>query len=132
MRHPESKDEQPLNYALRFTERARRDIDAETVYIAETSSPEIAIVWREGLYDTVASLAILPRRCPLAREQFRCEVRQILYRRPGSRFAHRILFTFSGEEAVSSDAPTVILLHVRHSASRPLTKLQARAIESQT
>ena len=118
MRHPESNDEQPLHYALRFTERARRDIDAATVHIAESSSPELAIVWREGLYDTVASLATFPRRCPLAREQFRCEARQILYRRPGSRFAHRLLFTFSGEEATSPDAPTVILLHVRHSASQ--------------
>ena len=85
MSNTEDRDEQPLTYALRFTERAQRDLDAATVYFAETASPEIAVTWREGLYEALASLATFPRRYPSAPERFRREVRQMMYRRPEAR-----------------------------------------------
>ncbi len=55
-----SETEETRTYALRFTERAQRDIDAATVHFAETSSPEVAIAWREGLYEALAFLTVSP------------------------------------------------------------------------
>ncbi len=131
MSSAEDQNEVPQTYALRLTERARRDVDAATVYFAETASPEIAIEWREEFYQALSALATLPRRFPLAPETFRREVRQMQYRRSGSRTAYRILFTIVGEGATSPDAPTVNILHVRHAAARPLTRTQIRAIEGE-
>jgi plasmid stabilization system protein ParE len=130
MSDTEDKDEPTQTYALRFTERARRDLDAATVYLAETASPEIAVAWREGVYETLSSLATFPRSCPLVPEKFRLETRQILYRRPGSQAAYRILFTITGEQAQSPDPPTVTVLHVRHASAHPITRTQVREIES--
>lgn len=124
-------DEQPRAYALRFTERAQRDLDAATYHFAVTASPEIAVSWREGLYTAMAALALYPRRCPTAPEKFRREVRQYLYRRPGSHVIYRILFTIAGEEVAAQDAPTVNILHVRHASTRPLSRTQTREIETE-
>lgn len=125
------ESEQPQTYALRFTERARRDLDIATAHFAQAASPEIAVAWREGIYEAIASLATFSRRCPRAPERFRREVRQLIYRRPGSRVAYRILFTISGEEEGSLEAPTVTIFHVRHASARPITRTQAREIESE-
>ncbi len=131
MSDTEDKDEPTRTYALRVTQRAQRDLDAATVYFAETASPEIAVMWREGIYAELASLATFPRRCPRVPEQFHREVRQLLYRRSGSQTAYRILFAIAGEEETSPDAPTVIILHVRHTAARPITRTQVRIIEAE-
>src|SRR5690242_3389710 len=82
MSHTDDEGKPTQTYALRLTERAQRDMDAATVHVAETASPEVAIAWREGLYEALASLATFPRRCLRAPERFRREVHQILYRRP--------------------------------------------------
>jgi plasmid stabilization system protein ParE len=129
MSNPENRDEQAPTYALRFTERAQRDLDAATIHFAETASPEVAVAWREGLYKALESLATFPRRCSPAPERFRREIRQMLYRRTGSQTTYRILFGFAGEEETSPDAPTVIILHIRHASARPITHTQARTIE---
>src|SRR5437773_1279768 len=103
MSSEDDPDQQALTYAIRFTERAQRDLDAATVRFAETASVEIAVAWREGVYEALASLALFPRRYPRAPERFQREVRQLLYRRPGSQTAHRILFIVRGEEAAAPD-----------------------------
>ena len=118
-------------YAIRITERAQRDINAATVHFGDTASPEIGAAWRTGLYEAISSLATLPRRCPVAPERFRSEVRQMQYRRAGSHVAYRILFRIEGEEANALDPPTVIIMHIRHASARPLTRTQIREIESQ-
>jgi plasmid stabilization system protein ParE len=125
-----SGSDRPSSFALRLHERAFRDINAAHARFAALVSPEIADEWRDGLREAIASLAAKPRRCPLAPERFRREVRQLLYRRPGSRTAYRILFTLSGQEPDSPDAPTVTVLHVRHASARPISRAQAREIES--
>lgn len=124
------ENELPQTYAVRLTEHAQRDVDLATLHFADTASAEVAVEWREGFYDELAVLATFPRRFPLAPEKFRGEVRQMPYRRTGSGTAHRVLFTIVGEEAISPDAPTVRILHVRHSAARPLTRMQIRAVEA--
>ncbi len=123
-------DETPLLYTLRFAERARRDLDAATVRYAEAVTPEAAVAWREGLYQALASLTSFPRRCPLAPDRFWGEVRQLIYRHPGSSLSHRILFATVREEQGALDAPAVVILHVRHGAARAITRAEARRIES--
>ena len=114
-----------------FQERAVRDINIAYVRFAELTTPDIADAWRNGLKEAIAGLATNPRRYPLVPERFRRKVRHIVYRRQGSKTAYRILFTITGEEEASQDAPTVTILHVRHAASRPISRTQAREIEAQ-
>lgn len=122
---------EPRGYALRFQERALRDIDAAFVRLAELTSDEIADEWRDGLREAIAGLAASPRRHPLAPERFRREVRHLLYQRPGSRVTYRVLFTVTGEEEGASEGPTVTILHLRHGAAKPLTRAEARQVEGQ-
>ena len=129
-----SPDDPPADdlvpYVLRLRERAVRDITAAYVRFAEVVSVAIADEWRDGLMDTIAGLATLPRRYPVAPERFRGEVRQLRYQRPGSQVAYRVLFTITGEQAQSPDPPAVIILHVRHATTRRMTRTQIREIES--
>ena len=74
-----------------------------------------------GLKETIAGLSTRPRRYSVVPERFRREVRHALYHRPGSQSVYRILFTITGEQESSEDAPTVTILHVRHASSRPIT-----------
>ena len=122
--------DQPLTYALRLHERAVRDINAAFVRFSELGSFDVADQWRDELREAISSLATNPRRCPLAPERFRREVRQLVYRRRGSRTAYRILFTITGEQAESEDAPTVTILHIRHASARPIPRSRTREIEA--
>lgn len=124
-----SSEESPTLFAIRLTERAQRNIDAATVRFAETVSPEVAIEWRDGLYQVLASLAIFPRRYPTPPETFGREVRQLVYRRSGSAAAYRIFFAITGENPGTADAPTVTVLHLRHAASKTLTRGEIRDME---
>ncbi|MBC7529371.1 MAG: type II toxin-antitoxin system RelE/ParE family toxin [Chthonomonadaceae bacterium] len=108
-----------------------RDIESAYVRFADLVSAEVADKWRDGIQETIAGLAYNPRRYPRAPENFQREVRQIVYRRAGSKVAYRILFIVTGESEDSSDAPTVTILHVRHASSRPVTRTQARQIETE-
>lgn len=124
-----SDEERSSAYVLRFQERALRDIDVAFVRLAELSGENIADAWRDGLREAIAGLAQNPRRCPRAPERFRREVCQLVYRRTPGGPAHRILFTITGEEPGSPDAPTVTILHIRHGARRPITGREAGEIE---
>jgi hypothetical protein len=53
----------------------------------------------------------------------------MIYQRPGGRVAYRALFTIVGEEPGSPDGPLVVVAHVRHAASRLLTRKEIRNIE---
>ncbi len=120
-----------LTYEVRFTARAQRDLDMATVYFAETASADVAIAWREGIYQAISSLSTFPRRCPHAPQKFRHEVRQLLYRRPGSKIFYRILFAITSEDISFGGVPTVYILHIRHASTRPITRKQARTIEEE-
>jgi len=123
-----SEPERP-RYSVRLQERALRDVDAAFVGLAEFASEAIAHAWRAGLSEVVSGLAENPRRHPRVPEHFLREVRQALYRRPGSRVAYRILFTLTGEEADALEGPTVTVFHVRHASARSITRTEARELE---
>lgn len=121
--NPQETDE-PLHYAIRVYEHAVRDINEACIYLAETISVEHANEWKTGLKDALAELSEFPRRCPLVTERFRREVRHLVYRR------YRVFFTIINEDATSEDPPTVLIMCLRHSASRPLTRREIREIEA--
>ncbi len=123
--------EKPVVYALRLQERAIRDINSAFVRFAEMISLDVAKQWRKGVREAISGLSTHPRRCPLVPERFQGEVRQLLYRRPGSKTAYRIVFSITGEQMHSSDAPTVSILHVRHAAGRPITRKEAQQLEAE-
>ena len=131
MNDADTPSERPAVYALRLQERAIRDTNIAFVRLAETVSLDIAKQWRAGVREAIAGLSSNPRRYPLVTEKFTNEVRHILYRRPGSKAAYRIVFAITGETASSQDAPTVSILHVRHASARPITRKEARQIESE-
>jgi plasmid stabilization system protein ParE len=131
MTEPDPLPDEVATYVLRIHERAVRDIDACVVRLAELASEEAAVAWRNGFREAISRLATNPRRCPLAPEAFRREVRQLVFGRTGRKITHRILFTISGERPDSADPPSVVILHVRHAAARPITRSEARRIESQ-
>lgn len=80
------------------------------------------------MFAAISSLATLPRRCVLAREErfFLREVRQLVFRGTAGSAAYRVLFRVADG---GQDAPTVFVLHVRHSARVPLTRAEARDVE---
>ena len=131
MRQADDASEAMPVFAVRIGERALRDIDAAYVRFAEIASEAIAHEWRVSLLDAIGGLATLPRRFPVASETFRQETRQMLYRRAHHSAAYRVLFGMRGEQADAQDAPTDVILHVRHAASRPLTRKEIREIEAQ-
>lgn len=60
--------EQPLIWAIRFTNRARADILAAEDYFVDKANDEIARAWSAGLVDEVAKLARYPTIWPVAEE----------------------------------------------------------------
>jgi hypothetical protein len=79
----EAAGEAPRVYDLRFTRRARPEIDPAPVRFAELPGEVVADEWQEGLLAAIGRLATLPRRQVVAPENrlFRQEVRQLVYRR---------------------------------------------------
>jgi plasmid stabilization system protein ParE len=100
-----------MTYRVIIETPAQADMEEAYRRMAQVS-PERAAHWYNGLIDAVNSLATLPARCPYAPENalFPEDIRQLLYGKRGS--VYRILFTVVKE--------TVHVLHVRHSARRPL------------
>lgn len=124
------EDAPPPVYALRFSNRALADIDAAHARFVEMVEQSVADDWKDGLFDAVARLATTPGRQVIPEiKRFQQEVRQILYRRPGSRVAYRVLFTV---QASGPDGPVVSIVTVRHGAAKPITRAEAKAIEADT
>ena len=119
--------DEPQNYRLRITERAARDIAQATVHFMDTAGDHIAEQWQEGLYAAFATLVSQPHRYALIPEAvFRQETRQLLFRRTNHSVAYRLLYIIIEVD----DGPTVVLIHVRHASARPLSRAEARTIES--
>ena len=121
--------EQPFVWAIRFNRRAKSDIAAAWRHFAESASVNIADAWEKELYAEIAKLAQLPTRWPLAEEDklFRESVRRMLYRRTAGGPAYRVLFVLRENP---DDAPTVVIIHIRHAAQKPMTRKEAREIEA--
>ncbi len=124
---PEEDGSAPV-YALRFSRRALADIDAAHARFVELAEQSVADEWKDGLFDAIARLATVPGRALIPEAaRFRQEVRQIIYRRPGSRVAYRVLFTV---QLSGPDGPVVSIVTVRHGAARPITRAEAKEIEA--
>ncbi len=97
-----------MSYKVEFTEQAQAEAREAARWIAEYS-PEEATLWYFDLIEAVESLENFPARCPLAPESktFRTKIRHLLFGK------YRVLFIIEDE--------TVYVLHVRHSARKPLT-----------
>jgi hypothetical protein len=54
------QEEEPVRYAVRFNERAARDLEAAYVRFGELSSEAIANEWRDGFLDATARRAFAP------------------------------------------------------------------------
>jgi plasmid stabilization system protein ParE len=86
---------------------AESDIAYAADWIAEYS-PIAAARWLEGIHAAINTLSEIPRRCPVAGDDFGRDVivRQLFYGRRRNRY--RILFTVA--------EGTVYILRVRHGA----------------
>ena len=124
-----SADEPSQVWAIRTTKRARSDMEAAEERLVLLADEEQAEAWSKGLNIEIAKLAQIPTRWPAAEEDklFRETVRRMLYRRTAGGPAYRVLFVLREN---TDDAPTVIIIHVRHAAQKPMTRKEAREIEA--
>lgn len=108
-----------MAFRVRPTRNAETEIMEAYEWMLE-NYPDRAADWYNDLFETLASLQDFPNRCPLALENslFTQEVRQLLQGKGKSVF--RILFTIQPEEEM------VYILHIRHSARRPLRRQEIR------
>ena len=115
-------------YAIRFRSRARLELDEARVRLAEMTDLDHAIEWYNGFLDALATLADNPSRTRLAPENdyFRDTVHAYVYRLTSRGVAYQVYYTIV--ETVE-DAPSVTILHIRHSARKPMTRAEARKIE---
>lgn len=115
-------------YAIRLHPKAAADIDEAHRQLAAFSEELYADEWQEGLQEAISTLATLPKRRPLANENrlFQNDVWSYPYSFRKSRVIYHILFeVVEGDE----DAPFVYVLHIRHSARKPMMRAEAREIE---
>jgi plasmid stabilization system protein ParE len=99
-----------MNFLVRTTPRAERDIEVIHRWILETGRrPAEAWNWAEGMRESIASLAAHPARCPIAPEAriLGQDVRQLFFH------SHRVLFLVREDD--------VAILHIRHASRLPAT-----------
>lgn len=94
-------------YRVVVTAAAMTNLEEQVAYIRSDSLSE-ADRWFEGCIAAIQSLQTLPLRGRIApeAESFEREIRQLNYH------SHRILYEVTGA--------TVVVLHIRHAARRPL------------
>jgi plasmid stabilization system protein ParE len=105
-----------MKYRIEISSVAEAEADQAFLSLSQLTSPAKASQWHGGLLAAIESLAAMPNRCPLARENeyFSQEIRQLVYGR--GRAAYRILFTILESEQVSR----VRILYIRHSAQQTI------------
>jgi plasmid stabilization system protein ParE len=109
-----------MSYRIEISSVAEGEADSAFLRLSQLTSPEQAQQWYAGLLEAIESLAQMPKRCSLARENkyFSQEIRQLLYGK--GRNSYRILFVIVEESEVS----TVRILHIRHAAQQTLGESQ--------
>lgn len=125
-----SLDDEPTRYVVRVTLWARNEVDQAQLAIEALSGLEASLDWEQGFWESVETLRIMPYRA-VAREtvRFPFEVRQLVYRRTGSSYAHRILYTI---QETSQWGSAVFVIHVRHGSRDDISAMEARIITQQT
>jgi len=122
-------EEHPTAGVIRFTEKANANLEAGWEHFARTAGEEVADAWREGLEAEIARLSLMPNSLPIAAEnhRFTATVRSLLYRRTPRGPAYRVLFIL---KMPPDESPTVSIINIRHGAQEPITKKEAREMES--
>ena len=125
----EDNDASLIVWALRFTSKARANLDAGRDHFMQSAGEEIADAWQDGIENEIAKLSRLPERRPIAQEnpRFKATVRSLSYRRAATGPVYRVLFTV---QPLSEDGPTVTIINIRHGAQAPMTRKEAREIEA--
>jgi plasmid stabilization system protein ParE len=104
-----------VNYQVRLSAKAERDVEALLQWFAEQSAGAAADRWFERLWTKIATLETMPRRCTVATEaqDVGLELRELLFGRRTDKY--RILFTVEDK--------TVNILHIRR-ASRDRVEIE--------
>lgn len=120
-------EEEPAVYAVRTSNRAAEQIEAEHQRLQQRSGFDAADAWEDALMDAVSSLATLPERCPVAPENDLFQrakpgqtLRMLLHKQTRGSTAWRILFRILSPN--TADPPTVRVLHVLHGSQLPMTR----------
>ena len=104
-----------MKHKVEMSGPAERDLEDAYLWVRDDASTAVATEWRLGLYKKIESLETFSRRFGYAFEHFYSpiELRQAIY------FSHRIIYTIE-------DDSTVLVLHIRHAARRPISKRDIR------
>ncbi len=105
-----------MTYRIEVSSVAEAEADRAFLQLSQVASPEKARQWYTGLLAAIASLAQMPKRCSLARENdyFSQEIRQLIYGK--GRNLYRVLFTILENGEIS----TVRILHIRYGKQQTL------------
>ena len=118
----------PIVWAIRYTQWAIRDISAAWLHFAESVDGDTADAWEEDLKAEIAKLAQFPQRHAVEDDDiFSLPIRKMTYRRTRRGPAYFVYFTL---RINTDDAPTLLIMHLRHAAKAPLTRKEAQAIEA--
>jgi plasmid stabilization system protein ParE len=125
-------DEPPKRYALRYSPRALRDLEAAIIAFADfTGDEQKALQLWDGIRASAAVLAENPDRNQVDEHEtalMRFPVRHELYRvSRKSRVAYYLFYRVTED----SDGPRVIILHIRHASRAPLTPDEVQEILAQ-
>ena len=107
-----------MKYRIEIASMAEAEADQAFLRLSQVTSPTTAGQWYAGLLKAIDSLAYMPKRCSLARENeyFSQEIRQLLYGR--GRNLYRVLFTILEGQGTA----TVRILHIRHASQQTIGK----------
>lgn len=123
-----SDAEPPVVRAIRCTQGAIRDIVVAWSRFAESADQDIADAWESGSKTEIGKLAQYPQRFSESEaDVFSVPVRRMMYRRTRRSAAYFVCFTL---RTSPEDAPTLLVMHIRHTTQRPMTRKEAREIES--
>lgn len=122
----------PKRYALRYSPRALRDLEAAVVDFAEfTGDEQKALQLQDGIRASAAILVENPDRNQIDEHEtalLQFPVPHELYRfSRKSRVAYYLYYRVTEDE----DGPRVLILHIRHASRAPLTPDEATEIRAQ-
>jgi plasmid stabilization system protein ParE len=105
-----------MKYHIEISSIAESEADRAFLRLSQLISPTKANQWYSGLLKAIESLSKMPKRCPLARENyyFSQEIRQLLYGRGNN--SYRVLFVIVENQNI----PIVRILHIRHSSQQTI------------
>jgi plasmid stabilization system protein ParE len=114
-----------LVYAIRLTAAARDFIEEQHSRMMTFGGKDAADAWRMDILKAIGTLATLPHRCVVAKENAlfpNAVVRQFLYQRRRGSAGYRVLFTIHED---TDDAPFVRIQFILHTAQAPMTEWPA-------